>query len=337
MFFHNAVATTKFRKLVLVGFGFLAVVLVLALTHKTDPHEEDIACTTLEGFGKPVNALAFSPDGKTLATGDGWLTRSGGEVKLWDANSEKELVSLGEYPNAIQSLAFSPNGKTLAIGCYDGIVKLYDLPRGLESLVVHRPGANEYMVAFRPDGRTLAMWGGSDYLRLRDLITGDEQTIQGVVHPVAFCRDRLVGLRLDCLTILDERSGQALSSLHAGCVWSVAFSPDGQTIASAGQDGTVKLWDGKNGAKRATLMAHQDPVNAVVFSPDGKMLASGGFAATVKLWAVATGEELACLQGHTRSVTALAFAPDGHRIASASYDQTVRIWHIGNSRNIISR
>src|SRR4051812_18060502 len=89
---------------------------------------------------------------------------------------------------------------------------------------------------------------------------------------------------------------------HAGVVNSVAFSPDGRTIASGSYDTTIKLWDGQSGQERASLKGHTDPVVSVAFSPDGKALASGSYDGTIKLWDAATGQERATLKGHTHYV-----------------------------------
>jgi len=105
---------------------------------------------------------------------------------------------------------------------------------------------------------------------------------------------------------------------HTAWVYSVAFSPDGKTLASTGVDTTVRLWDVQTQKQIALLQGHTIQVNAVVFSPDGKLLASGGWDKTVRLWDVMRRKQVAILRGHTDAVESLAFSPDGKLLASGA-------------------
>ncbi|KAK5661879.1 hypothetical protein OQA88_9987 [Cercophora sp. LCS_1] len=113
---------------------------------------------------------------------------------------------------------------------------------------------------------------------------------------------------------------------HRNPVQSVAFSPDGQRLASGSNDQTVKIWDPASGQCLQTLEGHRDSVQSVAFSPDGQRLASGSNDQTVKIWDPASGQCLQTLEGHYNLVQSVAFSPDGQRLASGSNDQTVKIW-----------
>jgi len=122
---------------------------------------------------------------------------------------------------------------------------------------------------------------------------------------------------------------------HSGAVFSVAFSPDGQTLASGNPDKTIKLWDAKTGRELRTLTGHSGWVECVAFSPDGQTLASSGSRDhTIKLWDVKTGRELRTLTGHSGWVECVAFSPDGQTLASASADTTIKLWYLKAGREL---
>jgi WD40 repeat protein/serine/threonine protein kinase len=119
---------------------------------------------------------------------------------------------------------------------------------------------------------------------------------------------------------------------HDASVGRAVFSPDGKTVASASEDGTVRMWDVSTGDVRYTLRGHTDKVLDTAFSPDGKTLASVGYDRTIWLWDSVTGQARSTLQGHGHWVTSVAFSPDGKTLASGSGDQTVKLWDVATSQ-----
>ncbi|KAK6810873.1 hypothetical protein RU639_013594 [Aspergillus parasiticus] len=137
-----------------------------------------------------------------------------------------------------------------------------------------------------------------------------------------------IGRQIQRLPVLEDSWSPNLQTLegHSDSVISVAFSPDGRTLASGSDDATIKLWDTMTGTERQTLEGHSDSVNSVAFSPDGRTLASGSGDDTIKLWDTMTGTERQTLKGHSDSVNSVAFSPDGRTLASGSDDDTIKLW-----------
>ena len=284
-----------------------------------------------------VTSIAFSPDGRTLASG-GYR-----EIHLWDGVSGTHQQTLIGHLYQVWSLAFSPDGRTLASRGSDNKVHLWDAITGGHRQTLTGYTKDVRTVAFSPDGRTLAVgyggiWG-NDTLRLWDVSTGEHRhTLMGHrqhVYSVVFSPDGSTlasGSPDETIRLWDAVTGEYRQTLRTHTsVNSVAFSPDGRTLASGNSDATLRLWDGVTGAPLHIIRTkHTSRINSVAFSPDGRTVASGGGHEdkTIRLWDVATGRHRQTLTGHTWSVSCVVFSPDGRTLASSGrdLDDTIRLW-----------
>jgi WD40 repeat protein len=308
----------------------ICLLLILFVAELSTAQKPELVVQT--GHSAGVDAVAFSPDGKTLASGGDDNT-----VKLWEVSTGTELRTL-KHSSPVRSLAFSPDGSTLASGSADNTVKLWDASTGTELRTLKRHSEPVNSIAFSPDGKTLASGSADNTVKLWDVSTGAElRTIKGhsnlvnSVRSVAFSPDGKTlasGSADNAVKLWDVSTGTELRSLQVNFVNSVAFSPDGKTLASGGNDTAVKLWDVSTGTELRSLKGHSAFVFSVAFSPDGKTLASGSDDNTIKLWDVSTGTELGSLEVNSW-VHSVAFSPDGKTLASGgSYFDAVKLWDV---------
>jgi WD40 repeat protein len=294
------------------------------------------------GLTDPVDAVAYSPDGRTLAS-SGWSN----SVELWDVTSGTELRTLNGHESGISSVAFSPDGRMLASGSWDTTSKLWDVSTGevLQNLDAFTSAV--ISVAFSPDGMILAtgeqdnkvaLWQVSTGKLLRTLNTGSE----GVLS-VAFSPDgsTLVagtsspdGIRGDVILWTVSTGTELRRIKDQPGINSVAFSPDGKTLVGACGDTLVRVWSIATGIELRSLKGHSGKVSAVAFRSDGNMIATSSADHTIKLWDFSTGAELRTLVGHMNVVESVTFSRDGKTIVSGSADNTIKFWDVATGTEL---
>jgi WD40 repeat protein/energy-coupling factor transporter ATP-binding protein EcfA2 len=268
------------------------------------------------------NAVAFSPDGRQIATS---RDRT---VRVWPVAGGEPRVLAG-HTDVVRGLAFSPDGRLASTGV-DRTTRVWDLGDG-DPLVLTGHTAAVVSAAFL--GTELATASDDHTVRLWDLPGDLLPAHSDSVYSVA-THGALIATGSYDRTVKLWRDGRLLTVLDgpADAVNTVRFSPDGRTLLAASADHRVHRWNITDPRKPEVLPAlagHADAVNALAVSPDGTLVASGSTDRTIVLWDVRTGTSLGTLTGHTDSVEALAFSPDGHRLASGSADFTARIWDVG--------
>jgi WD40 repeat protein len=258
---------------------------------------------SLQGDIGQIYALDFSPDDTLLAVG-GQLG-----IQVWDWHTGEQILALMDGHSApVIGLEFSPDGSVMASGGMDSMIVLWDVGTGSiigEPLEGHHATVND--LEFSPNGEILASVGCA--YEYEEYCEGGE----------------LILWNLD-----EDPIGSRIMPIHAHNVWSLAFSPDGKTLATGSADETIRLWEVESGESVGdSIQGHEGGVTSLTFSPNGEVLASGGLDSEIHLTDLDSRQRIGPpLTGHTDAVNSMTFSPNGDSLVSASHDTNVFLWNM---------
>jgi WD40 repeat protein len=287
--------------------------------------------SVLRGHRDQVIGLAFSRDGKRLASGDLSF-----EVRLWDLDNRAPPTVLKGHEGRIRELAFSRDGRTLLSAGADKTVRVWDVESGsLRATLKDHPG-EVYAVTFSPDDQLIAAASGK-LARIWDLPTS--RVVRDIVHDhevgdVEFTSDGTLVASggTEELRVSDATTGAPLWSRSGKGVnvFRLVAHPDGERLLTTGVATDIEVWDLRTGHELGRLTGHKSTVRGLDVSSDGRWVVSGGFDRTVRLWDLTVTSGARAIGPHTQGVGPLSFSPDGRLVASGSWDHTVRIWDVAS-------
>jgi WD40 repeat protein len=290
---------------------------------------------SLVGHTQGVVSVAYSPDGRLLASGG-----EAGEVRVWNVPDCTPRYALPARERNVHALVFSPDGKYLLTASDEnGDINIWGAETGKPDGALEGHTKGLYAVAFGPDGKTLVSGGFDATIRVWDFAARRE--VRAIPAPegqwirsVVVSAGGKIAVTSGEKVFLLEPDGQLVKTFDTAAAL-LCFSPDGRLLADTiWREGRVMVWDVETGEKVGAWQAHGGRVNGVAFSGDGRALATAGGDGAVRLWDVATQRQLAELR-HEGHAYGLAFSPDGATLATAGIgNRLVKLWDVSFLRSL---
>ncbi len=305
-------------------------VFVILVVAPASPADNSVApIKIIEKHTSAVNSIAFSPDGKCLASG------GLGAVRIYDTASWRELsfVNAGGYFDAL-SIQFSPDGRLLAAGGSDNTIKIWSAVDATEITSLEGHSAPVQSIDFSPDGSLLASAGKDGYLKIWDarVFSSVEVILDAVspVHCTAFSPDGKMiaaGYKDGHVRVWDTVEWKKTSdfAVSSSVVRSVRFSPDNRTLVSGGDDKRIALCELREHVPVKYLSA-RGRVCSISFSPDGRYIAAGADDKLIYVWETAGWSLMQMFKAHAECVKSISFSPNGEYLSSAGNDTDVKVW-----------
>ena len=298
---------------------------------------------TLTGHTGPISDLAFTDDGGLVVSASG-----DGTARLWDVGQERVVEELLGHDGWVTTAAFAPDERTILTANQDGTARIWDATAA-EPREQLRTGLPSAYASFASDGESVLTTGPAVVPILWNPETGSQDVAVSdstliATHAATSPDGSLIATTSDAHFVGAELVDSYLAQVwtagdglertlrgHDARINSVAFSPDGEAIVTASDDGTARIWELSSGDSR-TLEGPGRDVKSAAFSPDGTQVVTAGTDDKARVWDVAGGEQVAVLRGHSSTVYSAAFSPDGKLVVTGSGDNSARIWDLADGR-----
>jgi RNA polymerase sigma factor (sigma-70 family) len=294
-----------------------------------------------------LRAVAYFPDGKTVAAAYYGLPGSNSYVVLWDAETEKQIREILVENADVRALAVSADGKSLYTAASAGEpTRCFDAESGKERWNCPGHPRGESRLAASPVGQTLASTGGSAdgyEIAFWDAKSGERRNVipahKGAITDLAYSADGKTLVATSSggtASLWDVESGKRIQEIRhpkGEQMWTAALAPDGKTLATAGDGRVVRLWDPETGKESGRLEGAGEPTHSLSFTPDGKTLAAAA-GSSILLWDVKTGKQILPAEGHHGELRAVAFSPAAALLASAGDDHAIVLWDATTGKEV---